>query len=83
MESWKLGEGVESVSTSLLLGKEEQHQEVWSGKGETEDQAGPGQGWWWQSGGSGHPTDASDVGAGETEVPTLGVERQGRCSQEK
>ena len=28
MESWKLGEGVESVSTSLLLGKEQQHPEV-------------------------------------------------------
>lgn len=47
VESWKLEEGVESVSTSLLLGKEQQHQEVWSGKGETEDQAGPGQ--WWLS----------------------------------
>ena len=45
MESWKLGEGVESVSTSLLLGKEQQHPEVWSGKGETEGQAVPGQLW--------------------------------------
>ena len=34
------------------------------------------------SGGSVQPTDASDVGAGEGEVPTLGVERQGRSSQE-
>ena len=33
--------------------------------------------------GSVQPTEASDVGAGEREVPTLGVERQGRSSQEK
>ena len=35
------------------------------------------------SGGSVQPTDASDVGAGEREVSTLAVERQGRSSQEK
>lgn len=35
------------------------------------------------SGGSVQPTDASDVGAGEREVPALGVERQGSSSQEK
>ena len=35
------------------------------------------------SGSSVQPTDDSDVGAGEREVPTLGVERQGRSSQEK